>query len=86
MRVDVSLDADLARFVEDEVSAGRHSSPADVVREALRLMGTPGREEAEWLRALQGAWRDGIDGGDAGELDIAALKEEARARSAAPEA
>ena len=30
--------------------------------------------------ALRQAWKEGIDSGDAGEIDLAALKKEARAR------
>jgi hypothetical protein len=37
----------------------------------------------EKLRWLQQAWREGMDSGDAGQLDFAALKAEARRRLAA---
>jgi len=40
-------------------------------------------QEAEKLGFLRKAWQEGIDSGDAGELDMAALKREARARLAA---
>jgi len=40
-------------------------------------------QEAEKLADLGQASREGIDSGDAGELDVEALKEEARARFAA---
>jgi antitoxin ParD1/3/4 len=33
--------------------------------------------------SLQVAWKEGIDSGDAGEVDFSALKREARARFAA---
>lgn len=86
MDVHVSLDDDLARFVEDEVSSGRHGSSSDVLREALRLMERAGTPDAEVLRALREAWREGVDSGDAGELDFEILKAEARARFAASSA
>ena len=41
------------------------------------------RREAEKLGFLRKAWQEGIDSGDAGELDMAALKRQARARLAA---
>ncbi len=41
------------------------------------------RTEAERLRWLQNAWHEGIDSGDAGEIDFAELKQEARRRLAA---
>ncbi len=40
------------------------------------------RAEAEKLRWLQDAWHEGIDSGDAGEIDFAELKQEARRRLA----
>ena len=36
--------------------------------------------EDDKLRALRKAWHDGIDSGNAGEIDFAALKLEARGR------
>ena len=36
------------------------------------------RTEAEKLRWLQRAWQEGIDSGDAGQIDFAELKQEAR--------
>jgi antitoxin ParD1/3/4 len=41
------------------------------------------RLEAEKLRLLREAWRQGVDSGDVGELDFSELKKEARARRAA---
>jgi hypothetical protein len=40
------------------------------------------RRRVEKLRWLQNAWREGIDSGDAGEIDFAELKVEARRRLA----
>ena len=42
----------------------------------------PESAEAEKLTYLRKAWQDGIDSGDAGELNFAVLKQEARARRA----
>jgi antitoxin ParD1/3/4 len=44
------------------------------------------QQEAEKLSYLRKAWQEGIDSGDAGELDFKALKQEARARLAASKA
>jgi len=38
------------------------------------------QQEVERLSLLRAAWREGIDSGDARELDFKALKQEARAR------
>jgi len=80
MNMNVSLPDELANFVKDKVSTGRYGSSSEVVREALRLMEKTEQQEAERLAALRQAWKEGIDSGDAGEIDFAALKKEARAR------
>ena len=82
MNMNISLTEDLASFVKAKVSGGRYASSSEVVREALRLMETVEQREAEKLTYLRKAWQDGIDSGDAGELNFAALKHEARARRA----
>jgi len=41
------------------------------------------RQEAEKLGLLRQAWQEGVDSGEAGPVDFAALKREARARLAA---
>ncbi|RYB03467.1 type II toxin-antitoxin system ParD family antitoxin [Lichenibacterium ramalinae] len=76
----VSLDDELARFVEGQIATGRFRSSSDLVREALRLMETTERRDADNLRWLREAWQDGLDSGDAGEIDFTALKAEARGR------
>jgi antitoxin ParD1/3/4 len=86
MNMNVSLTEELANFVKAKVSAGRYTSSSEVVREALRLMEKIERQEAEKLSYLRQAWRQGIDSGDAGEVDFSALKQEARARLAASKA
>ena len=86
MNMNVSLTDELANFVKAKVSAGRYTSSSEVVREALRLMEKVEQQEAEKLTYLRKAWQEGIDSGDAGELDFKALKQEARARLAASKA
>ena len=86
MNMNVSLTEELANFVKAKVSAGRYTSSSEVVREALRLMEKIERQEAEKLSYLRQAWKQGIDSGDAGEVDFSALKQEARARLAASKA
>ena len=86
MNMNVSLTNQLADFIKTKVSSGRYASSSEVVREALRLMEFRDQHEAEKLQALRKAWQEGIDSGDAGELDFAALKQEARARLATSKA
>ena len=76
--MNISRTQELSRFIEAKVSGGRFSSSSEVVREALRLMEKLERQDAEKLAWLRKAWQDGIDSGDAGEMDFAALKQEAR--------
>lgn len=83
MNMNVSLTDDLANFVKTKVSGGRYSSSSEVVREALRLMEKSEQQEAEKLRYLRKAWQQGIDSGDAGDINFTALKQEARKKFAA---
>jgi putative addiction module CopG family antidote len=83
MNMNVSLPEELANFVKDKVSTGRYGSSSEVVREALRLMEKTECREAEKLKWLGRAWQEGVDSGDAGEIDFAALKTEARTDKAA---
>lgn len=80
MNMNVSLPDELARFVKEKVDTGRYASSSEVVREALRLLERHEQAEAEKLEWLRDAWRKGVESGDAGELDFAALKAEARRR------
>jgi len=86
MNMNVSLTDELANFVKAKVTSGRYASSSEVVREALRLMESLERREAEKLSLLRKAWQEGIDGGDGGEVDFAAVKQQARARRAASKA
>ncbi len=83
MNMNVSLTDELANFVKAKVSAGRYRTSSEVIREALRLMEKLDHQEAEKLQLLRKAWQQGIDSGDAGELNFSDLKQEARARKAA---
>ncbi len=83
MNMNISLPEELANFVKDKVSTGRYGSSSEVVREALRLLEKADRQEAEKLALLRQSWREGVDSGDAGEIDFVALKREARDRLSA---
>jgi antitoxin ParD1/3/4 len=80
MNMNISLTEELANFVKAKVSAGRYSSSSEVVREALRLMEKIEQQEAEKLSFLRKAWQEGVDSGDADEVDFSDLKQKARAR------
>jgi antitoxin ParD1/3/4 len=78
MNMNVSLTDELGEFVNAKVSSGRYTSASEVVREALRLMERHEQIEAAKLQWLREAYQAGLASGDAGELDMAAVKAEAR--------
>lgn len=78
MNVSVSLTPELISLIKSKVESGRYSSTSEVVREALRLLERVDRQEAERMRLLRRAWKEGIESGDAGELDFADLAKTAR--------
>lgn len=83
MNINVSLPEELLRFIKAKVETGRYTSSSEVVREALRLLEKHDEQEAEKLRWLQQAWKEGVESGDVGEVDLAAIKAEGRRRLSA---
>lgn len=79
MNVSVSLTPELMGLIKAKVASGRYTSTSEVVREALRLLERADQREAEELARLRHAWQEGVESGDAGPLDFARLKTEARA-------
>jgi antitoxin ParD1/3/4 len=78
MNISVSLTPELVGLIKEKVESGRYTSTSEVVREALRLLERADRQEAEHIKALRRAWREGVESGDAGELDFARLRQAAR--------
>ena len=74
----------LVELIKAKVASGRYASTSEAVREALRMLERADRREGEELRRLREAWEEGVASGDAGPLDFAALKAEARERSPRP--
>lgn len=83
MNISISLTPELLGLVKAKVQTGRYSSTSEVVREALRLLERSDRLEAERSEELRRAWQQGVSSGDAGELDFAELRKEARLQLAA---
>jgi antitoxin ParD1/3/4 len=79
--MNVSLPEELASYVNQKVATGRYGSSGEVVREALRLMEKTEYLEAERLASLRHAWKEGVDSGNAGDIDFGDVKREARGRS-----
>ena len=83
MNISISLPPELITLIKSKVDSGRYSSTSEVVREALRLLERADQQEAERLKGLRRAWREGLDSGDAGELDFAELRRAAQREQAA---
>ena len=83
MNISISLPPELVTLIKSKVDSGRYSSTSEVVREALRLLERADQQEAERLKGLRRAWREGLDSGDAGELDFAELRRAAQREQAA---
>jgi putative addiction module antidote protein, CC2985 family len=77
MKLTVTLEDELAEFVQTKVRSGRYRSSAEVVEEALRLMDA---SVAEDLPRLREAWQAGIKSADFTPLDIAAVEAEGQIR------
>ena len=76
MGLNVPVSEELARFIEAKVESGEYASAEQVVAEALHLLAAA--ETHESSEPLQAAWDEGIDSGDAGEIDLQQLTAEAR--------
>ena len=72
----ISLGDHLEGFVSKQIKTGRYGSASEVVRASLRLL-----EEHEYkVEALRQALIKGEESGDAGELDMNAIRKKARQR------
>ncbi|PCK09225.1 MAG: type II toxin-antitoxin system ParD family antitoxin [Alteromonadaceae bacterium] len=63
-------------FVESHVKKGHYSSASELVRDGLRLLEE--KEANSKLEALRAALIEGEESGDAGELDMNAIRQEAK--------
>ena len=86
MNISISLPPELIGLIKSKVDSGRYSSTSEVVREALRLLERADQQQAERLKGLRRAWREGLDSGDAGELNFAELRGAAKREQAARKA
>jgi antitoxin ParD1/3/4 len=74
MNISVSLTPELIDLIKAKVDSGRYTSTSEVVREALRLLERADQQEIERIKGLRHAWKEGIESGNAGELDFAKLR------------
>jgi antitoxin ParD1/3/4 len=78
MGINVTIDDDLARFVEKKVESGEYGSAQAVVEDALRRLELDQQSDEERIAWLRAAHEEGIASGDAGEIDIEDVIKEAR--------
>ena len=66
----ISLGDHFEGFINEQIMQGRYGSASEVIRASLRLL----EEQEQKFQALQQALIEGEKSGDAGELDMEAIK------------
>ena len=72
--MNISVPDPMKDWVQAQIDEGRYASSSDYVRDLIRK----DQEEKDKLAALQAAITLGIESGNAGELDMEAIKKKAR--------
>lgn len=70
----ISLGEHFEGFIREQIKTGRYGSASEVVRASLRLL----EEHEQRMEALRQALIVGEESGDAGELDMEAIRRKAR--------
>lgn len=81
-KISVALTGEQVAALRAVVNTGEYATTSEVVREAIRDWQLKRELQQDDLRRLRQLWDEGIASGSAGEVDIAALRREARARLA----
>ncbi len=79
-KVSVALTSEQIAALRAAVNAGEYATTSEVVREAIRDWQLKRALQQDDIRRLRQLWQEGLASGSAGELDMAALRQEARAR------
>lgn len=81
-KVSIALTSEQVAALRAVVDAGEYATTSEVVREALRDWQMKRELQREDIRRLRQLWDEGLASGSAGQLDMNALRLEARARLA----
>lgn len=73
----ISLGDHFEGFISKQIEQGRYGSASEVVRASLRLL----EEHEQKIQAVRQALIEGEESGDAGELDMDAIRTKARKRA-----
>ena len=73
----ISLGDHFEGFISNQIESGRYGSASEVIRASLRLL----EEREQRIGTLRQALIDGENSGDAGELNMKAIKSKARSRA-----
>jgi putative addiction module CopG family antidote len=82
VNVETDLPAPLRAWLETEVAGGRFDLASDALLKALRRVAYAEAQAQTRLAELRLAVQAGMDGGNAGPLDMAAIKLAGRTRQA----
>ncbi|MCZ8271519.1 MAG: type II toxin-antitoxin system ParD family antitoxin [Beijerinckiaceae bacterium] len=81
-KVSIALTSEQVAALRAAVDAGEYATTSEVVREALRDWQLKRELQQEEIRRMRQLWQEGLASGSAGELDMKALRKEARDRLA----
>jgi antitoxin ParD1/3/4 len=79
-KVSIALTGEQIAALRAVVNSGEYATTSEVVREAIRDWQLKRELQQGDLRHLRQLWDKGIASGSAGELDMTALRRDARAR------
>lgn len=74
--LNISLPEQMREWIDARTASGEYSNNSDYIRDLIRQ----DKKRREKMAFMQSAITEGIDSGDAGILDIKAIKEKAKAR------
>ena len=74
--MNISLPDPMRDWVESQIDSGLYANNSDYIRDLIRK----DQQRTDKIKALQAAIDEGFTSGDDGELDIEAIKQEARTR------